>query len=81
MPNHQPAASSRPLSSPTEADAARLNLRGRIKNEFKEMPGLCVTRTQAQKLWGLDELGCDDALTALVSEGFLRKAMMGYVKA
>ena len=81
MRNCQPPDSSAPRSSPAGPDADRINLRFRIKNEFEEMPGLCVTRTQAQKLWGLDAPACDDALAALVSEGYLRKAMMGYVKA
>ena len=48
------------------------------------MPGLCVTLTQAQRLWGLDESTCVVALTALENEGYLRKAiasMVRYVKA
>ena len=81
MRNGLPADSFPPPSSPAARDAARINLRLRIKDEFQEMPGLCVTRTQAQKLWGLDGPSCDDALSALVNEGYLRKAMMGYVKA
>ena len=81
MPNCHPSDSSAPHSSPAGPDADRINLRFRIKNEFEEMPGLCVTRIQAQKLWGLDAPACDDALAALVGEGYLRKAMMGYVKA
>ncbi len=81
MRNRQPPDSSSPLPLPAGPDADRLNLRFRIKNEFEEMPGLCVTRAQAQKLWGLDAPACDDALAALVSEGYLRKAIMGYVRA
>jgi hypothetical protein len=36
---------------------------------------------QAQELCGLDAAACDDTLDALVSEGYLRQALMGYVKA
>jgi hypothetical protein len=81
MRNVQPPDSLPPLPLPGGPDADRINLRFRIKNEFEEMPGLCVTRTQAQKLWGLDAPVCDDTLDALVREGYLRKALMGYVKA
>jgi hypothetical protein len=81
MRNRPRADPSRPVAPPTAPDADRLNLQGRIKNEYAEMPGLCVTRIQAQKLWGLDAPACDEALSALVSEGYLRQALMGYVKA
>ena len=54
--------------------------RERIRNDFEEMPGLCVTLTQAQRLWGLDESTCVVALTALESEGYLRKAIAGMVR-
>jgi len=81
MRNCQPPDSLPPHLLPARPDADRTNLRFRIKNEFEEMPGLCLTRIQAQKLWGLDAPVCDDTLDALVSEGYLRKALMGYVKA
>jgi hypothetical protein len=81
MRNCQPPDALPLLPVPAGSDADRINLRFRIKNEYEEMPGLCLTRTQAQKLWGLDAPACDDALAALVSEGYRRKAMMGYVRA
>ncbi len=58
--------------------------RERIRSDFEEMPGLCVTLMQAQRLWSLDESTCVVALSALVSEGYLRQATVGtlrYVKA
>ena len=61
-----------------------VDARERIRSDYQEMPGLCVTLTQAQRLWSLDESTCVVALSALVSEGYLRKAMVGmirYVKA
>jgi hypothetical protein len=36
-----------------------------------EMPGLRVTVTQAQRLWGLDRAACDTVLSALVDVEFL----------
>ena len=44
------------------------------------MPGLCVTLTQAQRLWSLDESTCVVALNDLMSEGYLRMAMVGMVR-
>ncbi len=43
----------------------------RICSEYIEMPGLCVTRKQAQRLWGLDEDACAKALQILVESKFL----------
>ncbi len=57
-----------------------VDARERIRSDFQEMPGLCVTLTQAQRLWSLDESTCVVALSALVSEGYLRKAMAGEVR-
>ena len=53
----------------------------RVKNEFREMPGLCLTPPQAQRLWCLDESTCTRVLSTLVTEGYLRRSTMGYVKA
>jgi hypothetical protein len=43
----------------------------RIYSEFMEMPGMRVTSRQAQRLWGLDERACRDALEFLLDTGFL----------
>ena len=43
----------------------------RVRGEFLEMPGLRLTRAQAQRLWGLDEGTCCEALKALVEARFL----------
>lgn len=43
----------------------------RICGEYIEMPGLCLTRKQAQRLWGLDEATCWKALDLLVEARFL----------
>ena len=57
-----------------------VDARERIRSDFEEMPGLCVTLTQAQRLWSLDESTCVVALNDLMSEGYLRKAMVGIVR-
>jgi len=43
----------------------------RVRAEYLEMPGLCLTRDQARCLWGLDEQTCDCVLRYLVDAGFL----------
>lgn len=44
----------------------------RIHAEFLEMPGLRLTRQQAQRLWGLDEETCGTLLNRLLESGFLQ---------
>ena len=43
----------------------------RIWAEFMEMPGLGLTRSQAQRLWGMDEPTCAELLENLVGLEFL----------
>jgi len=49
----------------------------RVQGEFMEMPGLCLTRAQARRLWGLDEASCDALLGALVDAKFLFRTRTG----
>ena len=46
----------------------------RICSEYVEMPGLRLSRKQAQRLWGLDEEACGQILEFLVKTGFLKRA-------
>jgi hypothetical protein len=43
-----------------------------IRGEYTEIPGLCLTKKQAQRLWNLDSQTCEGLLEALVGRGFLR---------
>jgi len=43
----------------------------RIRSEFLEMPGLCLTCAQAQRLWGLDAGTCCSLLASLAEDRFL----------
>lgn len=45
----------------------------RVYAEFLEMPGLRLTRPQAQRLWGLDESTCAELLDFLVDVKFLAR--------
>jgi hypothetical protein len=58
-------------TSPT-ADLVR-----RIRAEYLEMPGLLVTARQAQRLFGLDAITCDEVLAGLVQSGFLSRTVYG----
>lgn len=49
----------------------------RVQGEFVEMPGLCLTAAQAQRLWGLDRDVCDKLLEALVDAKFLAQRRDG----
>ncbi|MCC7033205.1 MAG: hypothetical protein IT179_10270 [Acidobacteria bacterium] len=54
----------------------------RVRAEYQEMPGLCLTRDQARCLWGLDVQTCDRVLSHLVASGFLTcTAHATYVRA
>ena len=53
-----------------------------IRCEYLEIPGLCLTKPQVQRLWGLDPLTSETLLAALVDVKFLRRTRQGaYVRA
>jgi hypothetical protein len=56
-------------------------LLNRIKAEYIDLPGLRLTRWQAQRLWGLEAMQCDALLGALVDSAFLSRTAEGtYVR-
>jgi hypothetical protein len=53
----------------------------RVRAEYLEMPGLCLTLAQAQRLWGVDEQTCIGVLDSLTSAKFLcRRSDGSYVR-
>jgi hypothetical protein len=44
-----------------------------IRSEYAEMPGLHLSRHQAQRLWGLDGPRCQALLDALESAHYLKR--------
>ncbi len=48
-----------------------------IRGEYLEMPGLRLTRQQAQRLWSLDAETCETLLTTLEAARFLRRTRGG----
>jgi hypothetical protein len=51
----------------------------RVREEFKEMPGLRLTPAQATRLWGLEQEMCRAVIDTLVSAAFLRWTPAGAI--
>lgn len=51
----------------------------RVREEFREMPGLRLTPIQATRLWGLEIEMCRAVIDALVAAEFLRWTPGGLV--
>ena len=51
----------------------------RIREEFREMPGLRLTPAQATRLWGLEDDTCRAVIERLVATAFLRWTESGSV--
>ena len=51
----------------------------RIREEFREMPGLRLTPAQATRLWGLERETCRIVIDALVAAAYLRWTPAGSV--
>jgi len=49
----------------------------RIRGEYMEMPGLCLTVPQAARLWQRSREECEQVLARLVREGFLVRTRNG----
>lgn len=49
----------------------------RIEAEYSEMPGLSLTVSQAERLWGLDSSTCASVLTTLIERRVLRQTTSG----
>jgi len=48
-----------------------------VRGEYLEIPGLRLTRSQVQRLWGLDGVLCDRVLDSLISVRFLQRTQSG----
>lgn len=49
----------------------------RIRGEYREMPGLRLSRQQALRLWSVDPTACGRVLDGLIEAGFLRRDQYG----
>jgi len=48
-----------------------------IQAEYREMPGLMLTRPQMQRLWGFGSEACDQLIEALIAAQVLRRTASG----
>ena len=55
------------------------NVERRVREEFREMPGLRLTPAQATRLWGLERDTCAQVIDSLVAAEFLRWTAAGCV--
>ena len=51
----------------------------RIREEFREMPGLRLTPAQATRLWGVEHEMCAAVIDRLIAASFLRWTASGAV--
>lgn len=51
----------------------------RVREEFREMPGLRLTLAQATRLWGLEHETCRQVIESLVAAAYLRWTATGAV--
>jgi DNA-binding IclR family transcriptional regulator len=60
-----------------ERDSEMVLLQRRIAGEYREMPGLSLTLTQAARLWGLDPATTQLLLGSLTEENLLFRTVDG----
>ena len=65
------------VASTPERQPSNERLVRRIRAEFLEMPGLCLTIEQAQRLWSLEPRTCEALLNPLIDSRFLRRTDRG----
>lgn len=51
----------------------------RVREEFREMPGLRLTPAQATRLWGLEQDVCRQIIDSLIAAAYLRWTAAGSV--
>ena len=54
-------------------DAVKVDSLELVRAEYRERPGMILTKPQVRKLCGLDQPTCDEVLKALVVTGFLKR--------
>jgi hypothetical protein len=70
-------AANRQVTTTTSPGSPEDRLLQRIRCEYHEMPGLCLTVRQAARLWNLDTQTSEAALNVLVADGYLAKISEG----
>ncbi|MGE0124484.1 MAG: hypothetical protein AB7U25_16275 [Vicinamibacterales bacterium] len=68
----------RPTMSPPET-LVDVDIGRRVTAEYRDMPGLCLTVSQAARFWGLHPDVCCAVIDGLVRQGVLRRTTKGAV--
>jgi hypothetical protein len=71
------AVDARPRQTKPQTTAALHELLRRIEAEYREMPGLCVTAPQAERLWALDGTTCSFVLMTLIEQRIIKRTSNG----
>jgi len=64
-------------TSDTKNTPRLLELLQRVEGEYREMPGLILTVSQAERLWGLERATCAVVLATLIKRQVLRQTPTG----
>jgi hypothetical protein len=59
----------------TMNDSTACRLLDLIHAEYREMPGLALTKPQIQRFWSIDSVACSAAVDALVSAQVLKRTV------
>jgi hypothetical protein len=62
---------------PSAQDTPLETLLARVVGEYRESPGLSLTRAQFQRLWSLDGETCDSLVDTLIASHVLRRTRTG----
>ena len=76
-PPATPALLAPEVTCATRVDDRHEALMVRVRAEYQEMPGLCLTVQQACRLWQLDLTDCTRILDLLVAQHVLKRSATG----
>lgn len=65
------------MMAPTDVSHELYDRLGRVVAEYREMPGLALTVSQAARLWGVRPPDADWILRELTATGFLSRTTAG----
>jgi hypothetical protein len=71
----EPHGTTRDIEPRTRSSFGELLVR--IEGEYREMPGLTLTVSQAERLWGLDRRTCVCVLMTLIERRVLKRTTSG----
>jgi hypothetical protein len=67
---------------PTLTPRGRIvDLTALVRDEYREMPGMCLTLAQGARLWNAERAHCRDAFGQLIAEGLIAQVGEVYVRA